>query len=154
MWNFQYVVALRKAISFYWVWDIVVLQGFSCIMAFQLQYHLFRSKKFVHAGDFQTFSILPFGCHTSHEIFPPWFRKYQNTLENSLGTCPTIVPSALRTATARRSWVFPASLPIQRISPTRGVHTSLNTWWPRITLSLRRMESSDFTSVLAISNNW
>ena len=71
---------------------------------------------------------------TSQEIFLPWLRKYQKTLENSLGTCPTTVPSALRTATARRSWVFPASLPIRRISPTRGVHTTLNTWWPRITL--------------------
>ena len=30
-------------------------------------------------------------------------RKYQNTLENSLGTCPTIVLAALRTATTRRS---------------------------------------------------
>ena len=30
-------------------------------------------------------------------------RKYQNTLENSLGTCPTIVPAALRTATTHRS---------------------------------------------------
>ena len=33
-----------------------------------------------------------------------------------------------------RSWVFPASLPIRRTSPTRGVYTSLNTWWPQITL--------------------
>ena len=29
--------------------------------------------------------------------------SYQNTLENSLGTCPTIVLSALRTAIACRS---------------------------------------------------
>ena len=45
---------------------------------------------------------------TLHVILPPWQRKYQNTLESSRGTCPTVSPSFNR-HTACLSWLLPSS---------------------------------------------
>ena len=70
--------------------------------------------------------------------------------KKELGTCPTTVPSALSKATAFRSWGFPASCRTCTISSVLGVHVPLKIWWPRITLSWRKIESSD-TGALVIS---
>ena len=86
---------------------------------------------------------------TSQDTLPPWLMKCQNTFEYSLGTCPTTVPSALSKATAFRSWGFPASRRTCTISPVLGVHIRLKIWWPRITLSWRKIESPD-TGALVI----
>ena len=74
--------------------------------------------------------------------------------KEELGTCPTTIPpttvsSALSKATAFRSWGFPAACRTYTISPVLGVHIPLKIWWPRITLSWRKIESSD-TRALAI----
>jgi len=70
--------------------------------------------------------------------------------KKELGTCPTIIPSALSKATAFRSWGFPASRRTCTISHVPGDNFPLKIWWPRITLSWRNIESSD-TGALVIS---
>ena len=45
---------------------------------------------------------------TSHVTLHPWQRKYQNTLESSLGTCPTAQLSFIK-HTACLSWVLLSS---------------------------------------------
>ena len=70
--------------------------------------------------------------------------------KKELGTCPTTIPLALSKATAFRSWGFPASCQTCIISPVLGFHIPLKIWWPWITLSWRKIESSD-TGVLVVS---
>ena len=71
--------------------------------------------------------------------------------KKELGTRPTTVPSALSKATAFRSWEFPASCRTCTISPVLGVHIPLKIWWPRITLSWRKIESSDTGALVIFS---
>ena len=59
--------------------------------------------------------------------------------KKGLGTCPTTVTSGLSKATAYWSWGFPASCRTCTISPVLGVHIPLKIWWPRITLSWRKI---------------
>ena len=71
--------------------------------------------------------------------------------KKELGICPTTVPSALSKATAFQSWGFPASCWTCTISPVLGVHIPLKIWWPRITLSWRKIESSDTGALVIFS---
>ena len=71
--------------------------------------------------------------------------------KKELGTCPTTVPSALSKTTAFRSWGFPASCRTCIIFSVLGVHIPLKIWWPNITLSWRKIESSDTGALVIFS---
>jgi len=72
--------------------------------------------------------------------------------KKELRTCPTTVPSALSKATAFRSWGFPVFFcQTCTISSVLGVHIPLKIWWPWITLSWRKIESSDTGALVIFS---
>ena len=89
-------------------------------------HHLFRSKKFVHTGDPQTFSILPFSCHFTWDFPIPWFRKYQTVLRILLVYVPRMLVMSISCFLANTKYFF-------------------YPWGPHImmAMNLRRMEPSD-----------
>ena len=86
---------------------------------------------------------------TSQDILPQCSRKNQNSLENSVGTWPTIVPD-FSSHIARRPCSVSGSLYTSSTSPIVGVQISLYTWCHRMMLLWIKIASFPLVTIAQI----
>lgn len=85
-------------------------------------------------------------------IVPPWRTKRQQTVEISLGICPTtlfLFISSGMTAIVYPLWEFPLSCLVVNVSSMKGSYMSLYTWYP---LTALRIVISGFDDSAMVSS--